>query len=68
LFATSARSGFLPYQLDIPWLYVQLLYKLGGVTEFRDNKKQFYENYVEPFKVKHHFKESSALPPDHSAA
>jgi fatty-acid desaturase len=64
LFATSARSGFLPYQLDLPWLYVQLLYKLGGVTEFRDNKKQFMEKYVEPFKIEHKYIESSALPPD----
>lgn len=64
LYATSARSGFLPYQLDLPWLYVQLLYKLGGISEFRDYKKQFYEKYVEPFKSEHHFKESAALPPD----
>lgn len=64
LFASSARSGFLPYQLDLPWLYVKLLSMLGGISAYRDYKKQFYENYVEPFKKSHHYVESEALPPD----
>lgn len=64
LYATSARSGFLPYQLDLPWLYVKLLYFIGGISEYRDYKKQFYENYVAPFQSTHQYKESAALPPD----
>lgn len=64
LFATSARSGFLPYQLDLPWLYVKLLHFLGGISEYRDYKKQFIENYVKPFEKSHHFQDSTALPPD----
>lgn len=64
LYATSARSGFLPYQLDLPWLYVKLLHFLGGISEYRDYKKQFYENYVHPFEKSHQFQESNALPLD----
>lgn len=64
LYATSARSGFLPYQLDLPWLYVKFLYMIGGIAEYRDYKAQFYQNYVLPYKKSHHYQESQVLPPD----
>ncbi|MDX2189894.1 MAG: fatty acid desaturase [Bacteroidota bacterium] len=52
LFPLSARSGFLPYQLDLAWCYIYALYKIGGVSSFYDNKNDFYEKYVNVSKVK----------------
>ena len=49
LFPRSARSGFLPYQLDLAYLYVRLLYLLGAVTSYRDSRRQFYEQYHTPY-------------------
>lgn len=49
LYPASARSGFLPYQLDFAWCYIYLLYKIGGVTSYHDSKKQFYEQYYIPY-------------------
>lgn len=49
LYPASARSGFLPYQLDLAYLYVKLLSLIGGVDSYRDAKKQFLENYHLPY-------------------
>ncbi|MEO6720497.1 MAG: fatty acid desaturase [Ferruginibacter sp.] len=49
LFPRSARSGFLPYQLDLAYLYVKLMYSLGAVTSYRDSRRQFYEQYYNPY-------------------
>jgi stearoyl-CoA desaturase (delta-9 desaturase) len=49
LYPGSARSGFLPYQLDLAWVYIWLLHKIGGVKSFHDSKQQFYENYYLPY-------------------
>ena len=49
LFPNGARSGFLPYQLDLPWLYINALHSLGGVLYYRDYKNQFMENYYFPY-------------------
>ncbi|MEO6221413.1 MAG: acyl-CoA desaturase, partial [Ginsengibacter sp.] len=46
LYPRSARSGFLPFQLDISWVCIFILYKLGAVSSYRDNKKDFSEKYV----------------------
>lgn len=48
LFPKSARTGFLPHQIDFAWYYVWLLSKIGGVTSYRDSKKQFYQEYYLP--------------------
>jgi fatty-acid desaturase len=50
LFPGSARSGFLPYQLDLAWVYIYVLSKIGMVSSYHDSKKQFllqYESYKE---------------------
>ncbi len=49
LFPKSARSGFLPHQLDLAWCYVKLLHSFGAVTSYRDNKKQFYDEFHKPY-------------------
>jgi stearoyl-CoA desaturase (delta-9 desaturase) len=45
LYPNSARSGFLPSQIDSAWIYIYLLNKIGGIESYRDSKKQFYEEY-----------------------
>lgn len=47
LFPGSARAGFLPYQIDLAWVYIWTLHKLGMVSSFRDSKKQFFARYPE---------------------
>jgi stearoyl-CoA desaturase (delta-9 desaturase) len=48
LYPKSARSGFLSYQLDFAWYYIKFLNKLGAVTTYTDNKKQFLARYYKP--------------------
>ncbi|ABG58340.1 acyl-CoA desaturase [Cytophaga hutchinsonii] len=50
MYPGSARSGFLPYQIDFAWYYIYVLYKIGAVSSYHDSKKQFYENYYVPYK------------------
>ncbi|MFT4061525.1 MAG: fatty acid desaturase [Edaphocola sp.] len=49
LYPASARSGFLPYQLDLAFVYIKTLHMLGGVDQYRDAKKQFAEQYHKPY-------------------
>jgi len=49
LFPRSARSGFLPYQLDLAWCYIKFMHIIGGVSEYRDSKAQFYKDYHQPY-------------------
>ncbi|GAB3999772.1 fatty acid desaturase [Spirosoma daeguense] len=46
LYPSSARAGFLPFQLDLAWIYIFCLYKMGAVSSYRDNKKDFLQKYV----------------------
>lgn len=50
LYPKSARSGFKPHQVDLAWYYIKIMYWLGAVKDYRDNKKQFYERYYLPHK------------------
>jgi stearoyl-CoA desaturase (delta-9 desaturase) len=45
LFPGSARAGFLPYQLDLAWIYIYSLFKLGMVSNYKDSKKEFMSRY-----------------------
>lgn len=45
LYPGSARAGFLPYQLDLAWVYVFVGYKLGIVSSYHDSKKDFLKKY-----------------------
>jgi len=49
LFPRSARSGFLPYQLDLAWAYIKFMHIIGGVSAYRDSKEQFYKEYHQPY-------------------
>jgi sn-1 stearoyl-lipid 9-desaturase len=46
LYPGSARAGFLPYQLDLAWIYIYCLFKLGAVSSYHDSKKDFLRKYV----------------------
>lgn len=46
LYPASARAGFLRYQLDLPWVYIYTLHKLGAVSSYHDSKKEFLKKYV----------------------
>ncbi len=50
LYPSSARAGFLPYQLDLAWCFIYSLYKIGAVTSYHDSKKLFYKHYYTPYK------------------
>jgi len=49
LFGTSAVSGFLPYQLDLPWMYIRFMRAIGVVKDVRDHTKLFYQRHYEPY-------------------
>jgi fatty-acid desaturase len=50
LYPGSARSGFLSYQLDLPFLLIRLLAFVGCITSYRDCKKLFMETHWLPYK------------------
>jgi len=47
LFPGSARAGFLPYQLDLAWIYIYCMHKLKVVSSYKDSKKEFLRKFVE---------------------
>jgi stearoyl-CoA desaturase (delta-9 desaturase) len=49
LYPTSARCGFLLYQLDLPWLFINSLKKLGIVTSCTNSLQDFMKNYYVPY-------------------
>ena len=46
LYPKSARSGFKNYQLDMAWLYIKLLHRLGAIRWYRDDKPAFVAKYM----------------------
>lgn len=46
LYPKSARAGFLPYQIDLAWVYIYVLSKIGVVNSYIDQKNEFLEKYV----------------------
>jgi sn-1 stearoyl-lipid 9-desaturase len=47
LYPGSARAGFLPHQIDLAWIYVYCLHKLGMVSSYKDSKSEFVRKYLE---------------------
>jgi sn-1 stearoyl-lipid 9-desaturase len=45
LFPGSARAGFLPYQIDLAWIYIYCMHKIGVVSSYHDSKKEFMNKY-----------------------
>lgn len=46
LYPKSARSGFKSYQLDLAWIYIKFLYRVGAVSSYRDDKAVFAAKYL----------------------
>jgi sn-1 stearoyl-lipid 9-desaturase len=61
LYPSSARAGFLRFQLDLAWIYIYSLHKLGAVASYRDHKKDFLKRYVEAKKKARVFQEQDSL-------
>ena len=49
MYPNSARNGFTPTQLDLPWYYIKMLNLLGGVKSYRNEKDLFYEEHYLPY-------------------
>lgn len=49
LYPNGARSGFLKYQLDIPWLLIRFLNSIGAIVTYRDYRTQFFKSYYLPW-------------------
>ncbi len=47
LYPGSARAGFLPYQLDLAWIYIYCMHKVGIVASYHDSKKEFLRRYLQ---------------------
>jgi sn-1 stearoyl-lipid 9-desaturase len=49
LYPSSARSGFLRYQLDLAWCYIKFLNLIGAVSAYHDSKPLFLAEYRAPY-------------------
>ena len=49
LYPNGARAGFLHYQLDLPWLFIRLLSRLGAVSWYRDPLEDFLRDHYTPY-------------------
>ncbi|MEL6343145.1 MAG: fatty acid desaturase [Myxococcota bacterium] len=49
LYPNSARSGFLPHQIDFAWLYIRTLYRFGAVSSYKDSRDSFMEKHYLPY-------------------
>ncbi len=47
LYPASARAGFLWHQIDLAWIYIWILHRLGAVSSYRDSKQDFLKKYYE---------------------
>lgn len=52
LYPTSARAGFLPNQLDLAWVYIYCLNKIGMISTFKDSKSDFLKKYNQSKPIK----------------
>lgn len=46
LYPNSARAGFLPHQFDVAWFYIRSMHRLGLVTKYKDNTRDFLAQYA----------------------
>jgi stearoyl-CoA desaturase (delta-9 desaturase) len=46
LYPSSARAGFLKYQLDLAWIYIYCMHKIGVVGRYNDSKREFLERFA----------------------
>jgi sn-1 stearoyl-lipid 9-desaturase len=51
LYPASARAGFLPYQIDLAWIFIFAMYKIGIVSSYHDSKNEFLRKYKNENKI-----------------
>lgn len=51
LYPSSAQAGFLPYQLDLAWIYIYCLNKIGMISSFKNSKRDFLKKYIDTEKT-----------------
>lgn len=51
LFPTSVRAGFLPWQLDLSYIFIWCYRLIGGVSSWRDGRERFYERHYDPYRA-----------------
>lgn len=49
LYPNGARSGFLPHQLDLAWVFIRTVHALGGISSYRDYKAEFLREHYHPY-------------------
>ncbi len=49
LYPNGARAGFLPYQLDLAWLFIRFYRAVGGIKSYRDYRLEFYRDHYAPY-------------------
>ena len=49
LYPSGARAGFLPYQLDLAWLFIRFYTFIGGISSHKDFKKEFMRDHYLPY-------------------
>ena len=51
LYPSGARSGFLSYQVDLPWYFIRFLSSIQAVSSYRDYAADFRRDYYEPYRA-----------------
>lgn len=64
LYQNGARSGFLPYQLDLAWLFIRGYAAIGGITSWVDPKPQFMRDHYEPWLAAQRARETASRAAD----
>ncbi len=49
LYPNGARSGFLPYQLDLAWEFIRFYRAIGGIVSLKDYRADFYRDHYDPY-------------------
>jgi stearoyl-CoA desaturase (delta-9 desaturase) len=49
LFPSSAKCGFLPYQLDLPWILIWSLHQVKAVSAYRNDQWRFEKYHLTPY-------------------
>lgn len=49
LYPSSARTGFLGYQMDLAWVYIKFLSRIGAVSDYHDSKPLFLAQHRNPY-------------------
>jgi fatty-acid desaturase len=49
MYPNGARSGFLPHQLDLAWIFIKSWHSIGAITTYRDFTAEFLEKVYTPY-------------------